>query len=128
LGGRGRWIFDFEASLVYKVSSRTARPTQRNPVSKKPKRKEENTPLPHGCPHGFSSFFPTSTSTFPVVRGKAYLSQLAGWLAYRLVDSDIIALSPVPSLTLRLLRTLTVRFKGDADSWWEWRVLKSHSG
>ena len=34
MGGRGRWIFDFEASLVYKVSSRTARPTQRNPVSK----------------------------------------------------------------------------------------------
>jgi hypothetical protein len=34
LGGRGRWISEFEASLVYKVSSRTARPTQRNPVSK----------------------------------------------------------------------------------------------
>jgi hypothetical protein len=25
LGGRGRWISEFEASLVYKVSSRTAR-------------------------------------------------------------------------------------------------------
>jgi hypothetical protein len=35
LGGRGRWISEFEASLVYKVSSRTARTTQRNPVSKK---------------------------------------------------------------------------------------------
>jgi hypothetical protein len=34
LGGRGRWISEFEASLVYKVSSRTARATQRNPVSK----------------------------------------------------------------------------------------------
>jgi hypothetical protein len=33
--GRGRWISEFEASLVYKVSSRTARATQRNPVSKK---------------------------------------------------------------------------------------------
>jgi hypothetical protein len=32
--GRGRQIFEFEASLVYKVSSRTARATQRNPVSK----------------------------------------------------------------------------------------------
>ena len=31
-GGRGRWISDFEASLVFKVSSRTARATQRNPV------------------------------------------------------------------------------------------------
>jgi hypothetical protein len=37
LGERGRWISEFEASLVYKVSSRTARATQRNPVSKKPK-------------------------------------------------------------------------------------------
>jgi hypothetical protein len=31
---RGRWISEFEASLVYRVSSRTARATQRNPVSK----------------------------------------------------------------------------------------------
>jgi hypothetical protein len=31
LGSRGRWISEFEASLVYKVSSRTA---QRNPVLK----------------------------------------------------------------------------------------------
>ena len=36
LGGRGRRISEFEASLVYRVSSRTARATQRNPVSKKP--------------------------------------------------------------------------------------------
>jgi hypothetical protein len=35
LGGRGRWIFEFEARLVYRVSSRTARATQRNPVTKK---------------------------------------------------------------------------------------------
>jgi hypothetical protein len=33
-GGRGRWISEFEASLVYGVSSRTARAIQRNPVSK----------------------------------------------------------------------------------------------
>jgi hypothetical protein len=32
--GRGRWISEFKASLVYKVSSRTARATQRKPVSK----------------------------------------------------------------------------------------------
>ena len=31
--GRGRWISEFEASLIYRVSSRTARATQRNPVS-----------------------------------------------------------------------------------------------
>jgi hypothetical protein len=34
LGGRGRWISEFEVSLVYRVSSRTARTAQRNPVSK----------------------------------------------------------------------------------------------
>ena len=36
--GRGRRISEFEASLVYKVSSGTARTIQRNPVSKKPKK------------------------------------------------------------------------------------------
>jgi hypothetical protein len=43
LGGRGRWISEFEASLVYTVSSRTARDIQRNPVSenKKEKKKKE---------------------------------------------------------------------------------------
>jgi hypothetical protein len=35
LGGRGEQISEFEASLVYTVSSRTARAIQRNPVSKK---------------------------------------------------------------------------------------------
>jgi hypothetical protein len=34
-GGRGRWISEFKASLVYKVSSRTARAIQRNSVSEK---------------------------------------------------------------------------------------------
>jgi hypothetical protein len=41
LGGRGRQISEFEASLVYKVSSRTARATQRNPVSKKKEKKRK---------------------------------------------------------------------------------------
>ena len=40
MGGRGRWISEFEATLIYRVSSRTARAIQRNPVSKK-KRKEK---------------------------------------------------------------------------------------
>jgi hypothetical protein len=34
LGGRGRRISELEASLVYRVSSRTAGATQRNPVLK----------------------------------------------------------------------------------------------
>jgi hypothetical protein len=41
LGGRGKRISEFEASLVYKVSSRTARAIQRNPVSKNQKEKEK---------------------------------------------------------------------------------------
>jgi hypothetical protein len=40
MGGRGRQISEFEARLVYKVSSRTARAIQRNPVSKKQKTKK----------------------------------------------------------------------------------------
>jgi hypothetical protein len=38
--GRDRQIFEFEASLVYKVSSRTATAIQRNPVSKNQKKKK----------------------------------------------------------------------------------------
>jgi hypothetical protein len=42
LGGRGRWISEFQASLVYKVSFRTARATtQRNPVLKNQKVRTE---------------------------------------------------------------------------------------
>jgi hypothetical protein len=39
LGGRGRWTSKFKASLVYRVSSRTARATQRNPILEKKKSK-----------------------------------------------------------------------------------------
>ena len=38
LGKQSRQISEFEASLVYRMSSRTARATQRNPVSKKKKK------------------------------------------------------------------------------------------
>jgi hypothetical protein len=40
--GRGRQISEFKASLVYKVSSRTARAIQRNPVLKQTKTKKQN--------------------------------------------------------------------------------------
>jgi hypothetical protein len=40
--GRGRQISEFEASLVYKVSSRTARATQRKPCLEKPKNQNQN--------------------------------------------------------------------------------------
>jgi hypothetical protein len=50
LGGRGRWISEFEASLVYKVSSRTARATEKpclektttTTTKKKKKKKKKN--------------------------------------------------------------------------------------
>jgi hypothetical protein len=42
LGSRGRWISEFEASLGYRVSSRTARATQRNPVSKKTNKQKQH--------------------------------------------------------------------------------------
>ena len=38
-GGKGRWISEFEASLVYKVSSRAI---QRNPVSKNKTKQKKN--------------------------------------------------------------------------------------
>jgi hypothetical protein len=42
LGGRGRRISEFEASLVYyRVSSRTSRAIERNPVLKNQKKKKE---------------------------------------------------------------------------------------
>jgi hypothetical protein len=42
-GGRGRRISDFETSLVYRVSSRTARATQKKrKETKKEGRKEKN--------------------------------------------------------------------------------------
>jgi hypothetical protein len=43
LGGRGRQISEFEASLIYKVSSRTARAIQRNPVSKNKTKQNKQT-------------------------------------------------------------------------------------
>ena len=53
LGGRGRQISEFKASLVYKVSSRTARAIQRNPVSKnqkpKPKQNKKKFEVPKGA-------------------------------------------------------------------------------
>jgi hypothetical protein len=51
-GGRGRWISEFKAILVYRVNSRTARTTQRNPVLKKTKQtnKQKNVFGSHLCP------------------------------------------------------------------------------
>jgi hypothetical protein len=70
LGGRGRWISEFKASLVYRVSSRTARTTQRNPVSKNQKKKkaltlkDKNLATPH-----------TANSNEPINRHPAVLKK-----------------------------------------------------
>jgi hypothetical protein len=42
LGSRGRQICEMEASLVYKVSSRTARDILTNPVSKEQQQQKQN--------------------------------------------------------------------------------------
>jgi hypothetical protein len=41
LEGRSRWISEFKPSLVYRMSSRTARATQRNPISEKKKKTQK---------------------------------------------------------------------------------------
>jgi hypothetical protein len=45
LGGRGRQISEFKASLVYRVSSRTARAIERNPVLKNQNNNNNNNKL-----------------------------------------------------------------------------------
>jgi hypothetical protein len=45
LGGRGRRISMFEASLVYRMNSMTARATPRNPVSKNQKKEKKKVHL-----------------------------------------------------------------------------------
>jgi hypothetical protein len=49
LGGRGRWISEFKASLVYRESSRTDRATQRNPVSKNKTKTKKKNIITHVC-------------------------------------------------------------------------------
>jgi hypothetical protein len=43
--------FEFKASLVYRVSSKTAKTTQRNPVSKNKNKTKKNQPPPKKSEH-----------------------------------------------------------------------------
>jgi hypothetical protein len=43
VGDRSRWISEFEASLVYRMSSRTARTAQRKTVSKNQNKQTDKT-------------------------------------------------------------------------------------
>jgi hypothetical protein len=64
LGGRGRHISEFEASLVYKVSSKTARATRRNPVSKNQKKQSnKQTKKNHTNPINQPPPSPTKTNS-----------------------------------------------------------------
>jgi hypothetical protein len=56
LGGRGRRISEFEASLVYKVISRTIRATQRNPVSKNKTKQQQQRLLASSTVQLFEKF------------------------------------------------------------------------
>jgi hypothetical protein len=49
LGGRNRWISEFEASLVYKVSFRTEKPCLEKPKKKKKKQKTTTTTTKRTC-------------------------------------------------------------------------------
>jgi hypothetical protein len=64
LGGRGRQISEFEASLVYKVNSRIARAAQRNPISKKPNQKTKpNQKNPKKPQHIYITIYSSSKIT-----------------------------------------------------------------
>jgi hypothetical protein len=60
LGGRGRWTSELEASLVYRVSSRTARATQRNSVLKNKTKTNQTKKDPNQCPWETGTFPPWS--------------------------------------------------------------------
>jgi hypothetical protein len=68
LEGRGRWIYEFEASLIYRVSSKTSRATQRNPVlrgknAKRERRRGKNRRKTHKDPGLPSIRFPPSADS-----------------------------------------------------------------
>jgi hypothetical protein len=44
IGGRGRWISEFDVCLVYRVSSRTPKAIQRNAVSTPSSQKKKKSP------------------------------------------------------------------------------------
>lgn len=42
-GGRGRWIFELKATLIYRANFRTARDTQRKPCLNKGRKEKKKT-------------------------------------------------------------------------------------
>jgi hypothetical protein len=74
LGGRGRWISEFDASLVYRESSRTARAIQRNPASKITKKTKQtnkqtkNKTKPFSTANGLSNRTAIRRARLPIFR------------------------------------------------------------
>jgi hypothetical protein len=84
LGGRGRGISEFKASLVYRVSSRTARAIQRNQKKKKKKKERKKKKV-----SDVISKWPCLSSTLSLPRilscvgGKNTLSSFAYSVAFK---------------------------------------------
>jgi hypothetical protein len=98
LGGRGRRTSEFEASLVYKVSSRTARATQRNPVSKNQKKKKKLRYVPI-----YKKVTPVEIKTkiTRIFKGLRKLSYIIGEFFIVLLDTIINIQNPIhPSIFL----------------------------
>jgi hypothetical protein len=64
LGGRDRQISEFEANIVYKVSSRTAKAAQRNPVSKNNNKQQQQQQTKTEMAHVFQLLQPTLAASF----------------------------------------------------------------
>jgi hypothetical protein len=85
LGGRGRQISEFKARLIYSVSSKTARATQRNPVLKRQPTNQPSTYPNNNNNNNKKKTKPKATTTNPKglqgrrEREKGY----SGWLLGR---------------------------------------------
>jgi hypothetical protein len=63
LGGGGRQISEFEARLVYRVSSRTGRAIQRNPLSENKNKNKNTKPKKPKKPTNQTTTTTTTTTT-----------------------------------------------------------------
>jgi hypothetical protein len=83
VGGRGRRISEFQASLVYRVSSRTAKATQGNPVleNKQTNKKEQVSPFLFPC-FQYLCVYAQDKDILLCPKGAQMPSMLMGWLLH----------------------------------------------
>ena len=67
--------FEFEASLVYRVSSRRARVIQRNPVSKNKNKNKQTNKSSRGCRDGWKPW----CTLLPVIKCLKQCAKLGGY-------------------------------------------------